>query len=65
MVTKDMGILVPPEDADAMARAALSISDIDRHGFSAMAIWRAVNLFSVPVMLSKTMAVYDDLINLK
>ena len=65
VVTKDMGILVPPEDAGAIARAALSISDIDMHGFSAMAIWRAVNLFSVPVMLEKTQTVYDQLLKLK
>ena len=65
VVTDDMGILVPPEDTHAMATAAISIANGDIHGFAAMAIWRAVNLFSVPVMLSKTMAVYDDLLKLK
>lgn len=65
VVTDDMGILVPPEDAGAMARAALSIVNGDIHGFSAMAIWRAVNLFSVPVMLEKTHGVYHQLLKLK
>ena len=65
VVTDDMGILIPPEDSRAMADAAISIANGDIDGFSETAIWRAVNLFSVPVMLSKTMAVYDELINLK
>ena len=65
VVTEDMGILVPPEDAEAMARAAITIANGDIHGFTAMAIWRAVNLFSVPVMLGKIQAVYEALLKLK
>jgi glycosyltransferase involved in cell wall biosynthesis len=65
VVTPDMGILVPPKDVGAMARGALSISDIDVHGFSAMAIWRAANLFSVSSMLTGTDQVYANLLKLK
>ena len=65
MITSDVGSLVPPENAEAMAREAIAIANGDRELLSVNARKRAHDLFSVESMYAKTNAVYHQLLGLK
>lgn len=61
VVTSEVGSLVPPEDAEAMAREAIAIATGNRESFSLNARQRAQELFSVESMYAKTSEVYRRL----
>ncbi len=65
VVTSEVGSLVPPEDAEAMAREAIAIANGNREVFSTNARQRARDLFSVESMYAKTNEVYRHLQRLK
>ena len=65
VITSDVGSLVPPENAEAMAREAIAIANGDRELLSVNARKRAHDLFSVESMYAKTNAVYHQLLGLK
>ena len=65
VVTPSVGALVPPEDAAAMAEAALRLVEGDLASYSANARARAKEMFSVESMLAGTLDVYKQLLKLK
>ena len=65
VVSANVGSLVPPEDANAMAQAAVELAKGDRDQLSRDAKDRVHGMFSVSSMLEKTNRVYADLLKLK
>jgi glycosyltransferase involved in cell wall biosynthesis len=65
VVSASVGSLVPPMDANAMAREAIAMANSDLAQLSLAAKERARVLFSVQSMLDGTNRVYDQLLKLK
>jgi glycosyltransferase involved in cell wall biosynthesis len=65
VVTANVGMLVPPEDASAIVVAAIVVANGDRAKLAEKAKERAKDMFSVSSMLEKTNHVYRQLLKLK
>lgn len=62
VVTSDVGSLVEPRDAEAMASEAIAIANGNRQRLAENAKQRAQDLFSVESMFTQTQAVYHRLL---
>ncbi|MBS1700722.1 MAG: glycosyltransferase family 4 protein [Armatimonadetes bacterium] len=65
VITSEVGALVPPNDAEAMAREAIRIATGDREAYSRNARQRAKATFSVESMYRNTNDVYRRLLRLQ
>lgn len=65
VITNEVGSLVPPSDAHAMAREAIAIANGNRDQISKNARERAERLFSVSSMVSQTNTVYERLLKIQ